>query len=318
MTLHAIILAAGKGTRMKSKKVKTIHDVAGIPVINKVINNLEELNISSMCIVVGFQSDDVLKTVTSTKVEFVTQKEQLGTGHAVIQTEENFKNKEGDIIILPGDAPLISAKTLNDFYLYHKKTDAHISVLSTSMPDPTGYGRIIRDKSDQVLKIVEQKDATEDERLVKEINTGIYCVSKSVLFQSLKSITTDNKQKEYYLTDIIQIAKNNGQSVYSYVANNYREFQGINSRKDLSDVSLYLYQLKNELLMNNGVTIIDPNTTYIEHNAIIDQDTIIYPGVYIKGHSIIGNNCVIGSNTYIENGIVPDNTVILPNQNIIA
>lgn len=317
MTIHAIILAAGKGTRMKSDKVKIIHEVAGQAVINKVIQNLEEVNVLSICIVVGFQSEEVKNIITAKNVEFVIQQEQLGTGHAVIQTSPLFTDKTGDIVILAGDAPLISGKTLNELYQFHQNNRAALTVLTTAMPDPTGYGRIVRDKRGQVLKIVEHKDATENEKIISEVNTGVYCVDKQILFDCLKHISNDNRQREYYLTDIVKIAKDKDLNVFAFMANNHKEFQGINSRIDLADVTRYILDRKNKDLMESGVTFIDPKNTYIEQHVTIDQDSIIYPGVYIKGKSTIGKHCIIGPNAYLENVTIEDNTVIKPGQILI-
>lgn len=311
MTLHAIVLGAGKGTRMKSKKVKLIHKAAGKEIICHVIDNLENLNIASICVVIGYQSDDVKKVINSDKVKYAVQKEQLGTGHAVMQTEKIFEDKSGDVIILAGDAPLISAKTLDELYLFHKQNKSDITVLSTLMPDPKGYGRIVRDNSEQVLKIVEQKDANEFEKTINEINTGVYCVNKEVLFNSLKNVTTNNKQSEYYLTDIIQIAKNQDKKVFSYIAANHLEFQGINSRVHLADVSNYIYKQNGIQHMENGVTIIAPDSTYIENNVKIGEDTIIYPGTYIYSGATIGKDCTINGNCIIKSNVQIENNTKL-------
>lgn len=304
-SLVTIILAAGKGTRMKSKLPKVLHKAAGKTMIKHVLDASKKAGSTRNIVVVGFGGDMVEKAVGH-ESEIVFQKEQLGTGHAVMQAESLLSDFNGHVMVLCGDTPLVTSDMLNKFYTEHVESKAKASVLTTIMPDPFGYGRIIRKYDGTVEGIVEQKDATEKQKAINEINTGIYCFDGKALFRCLKKVNNQNAQGEYYLPDVLSILKKEGEKIYASVAENYEDTLGINSRSQLADAEKILRNRKNQELMDMGVTLIDPNTTYVDMDVTIGEDTIIYPNTQIFGDTIIGKNNIIGPNTYIENSVFGD------------
>ncbi len=306
MKINAIILAAGRGTRMKSKLYKVLHPVLGKPMINHLIDHIKETEIKRKIIVIAKNSDQVKEAVKE-NVEFVVQEEQLGTGHAVMMVEPLLKDEEGITLVICGDTPLISSDTINRLINFHSENHADITVLSTMLEDPTNYGRIIRDNNNSVLKIVEHKDANEEEKQVREINTATYCFDNKKLFKSLKKIRNQNSQNEFYLTDIIEIIKNEDGKVYAYITDNNDEVMGINDKISLSLANSILKRTINDKMMRNGVTIVDPNNTYISADTLIGKDTIIYPGTILYGENVIGEDCKIGPNTEFLNVKVGNN-----------
>ena len=234
--VSAVILAAGKGTRMKSDIPKVLHQVCGKPIINYVIRTVENLRCNPAVIVVGYQEEKVREVLNGKKVIFISQKEQLGTGHAVLQTENALKNYENDVLILCGDMPLVKPQTLKEFIDDHVDTESTLSIITTNTENPSNYGRVVRDDDFRIIKIVEEKDASEEEKSIKEINTGIYCVNRNFLFSTLRRLKPENRQNEYYLTDIIAKAVEKGIDVNSFRVNDEREFMGINTIDDLKDV----------------------------------------------------------------------------------
>ena len=310
MKNNIIILAAGKGTRMKSSKLKVLHELAGTPIIQYVINAVNNNN-NKLFVVVGHQSTEVENTINNKDITFIEQKEQLGTGHAVQQVISELKNNiEGSTLILTGDSPLIQKDTLDQLIATHNESNASATVLTTMLENPHGYGRIIRGDMGTVLGIREQKDCSEEETKIKEINSGVYIFKTNLLVDYIFNLSTNNKQKEYYLTDIIEILKSEGHVVNSYCTENNYEVLGINTRQDLSKANQILFQLNNEKLMKNGVTILDPKSTFIDSTVQIGSDTIIEPFTIIKGKTEIGSNCHIGPFVEINNVIVEKNTVI--------
>lgn len=308
MNFKAIILAAGKGTRMKSKYPKVIHKVCGKEMVNHVINVSQKSGVNDIVVILGHESDVVKERLPKDSM-IAMQTEQLGTGHAVKMAKE-YINDEDTIVVLCGDTPLIKEDTLKRLFAYHLENEYHATVLTTKVDNPTGYGRIIRDNNEDLLKIVEQKDANEEEKAVKEINSGIYCFNGKSLRESLDLIDNDNAQGEYYLTDTIYIMRDRGQKVGAYNGSTIEELMGVNSRVELSKAEEIMRRRINESHMVNGVTIIDTNSTYIESDVEIGNDTIIYPGVMLKGNTKIGSNCVIEMNSAIENSIIGDNTEV--------
>lgn len=308
MNFKAIILAAGKGTRMKSKYPKVIHKVCGKEMVNHVINVSQKSGVNDIVVILGHESDVVKERLPRDSM-IAMQTEQLGTGHAVKMAKE-YINDEDTIVVLCGDTPLIKEDTLKRLFAYHLENEYHATVLTTKVDNPTGYGRIIRDNNEDLLKIVEQKDANEEEKAVKEINSGIYCFNGKSLRESLDLIDNNNAQGEYYLTDTIYIMRDRGQKVGAYNGSTIEELMGVNSRVELSKAEEIMRRRINEAHMVNGVTIIDTNSTYIESNVEIGNDTIIYPGVMLKGNTKIGSNCVIEMNSAIENSIIGDNTEV--------
>lgn len=299
MQNFAIILAAGKGTRMKSNLYKVLHPVLGKPMISHVVDNLNEISIDRKIVVVSEGAKEI-EDLLKDEVEFVVQKERLGTAHAVRMAESLIENEEGTTIVICGDTPLITSKTINALIENHKQRNADATVLTTIVDDPTGYGHIIRDENKGLLKIVEHKDGNTEEKMIKEVNTGTYCFNNKKLFSALKKVKNNNKQGEYYLPDVIGIIKEEGKA-YAFVTEDNDETLGINTRIALEKANQILKVRINEKLMENGVTIMDKDNTYLSSDTLIGEDTIIYPGTICMGKNEIGNNCIIGPNTELEN-----------------
>lgn len=294
----ALILAAGAGTRMKSQKPKVLHEICGKPMLQHVIDTAHELNVDQIVVVVGHGAEKVQEAIED-NVDYVYQEEQLGTGHAVMQAKSFFENYKGNVLVLYGDTPFISAKTLQKFMEYHKENHLDATILTAKIEDPTSYGRIIRNKKGQIKAIVEHKDANAEQLKINEINSGMYYFKADLLCHALKQITNDNVQKEYYLTDAISILSQEEYNIGGYVAKDYTEVEGVNSRVQLAQGEAYMREKINKYWMNQGVTMIDPKTTYIQKDVIIGQDTILYPGVQLEGKTEIGENCMIGANSRI-------------------
>ncbi|HLR72222.1 MAG TPA: bifunctional UDP-N-acetylglucosamine diphosphorylase/glucosamine-1-phosphate N-acetyltransferase GlmU [Pseudogracilibacillus sp.] len=305
----AIILAAGQGTRMKSKLYKVLHPILGRPMIHYVIEALKPAKLETLVTVVGHGADEVISHIGD-ESKFVLQEEQLGTAHAVLQAEEILKNKMGTTIVVCGDTPLITSHTFNELFEHHEQSGSKATILTTNVSDPTGYGRVIRNSTGEVERIVEHKDANIDEKMVKEINTGTYCFDNQTLFQALKKVKNDNAQQEYYLPDVIEILKQENEKVTAFITDDDKETIGINDRVALARAEHAMKTRINEHHLNNGVTIIDPNNTYIGPEVTIEQDVFIYPGSIISGQSHIDTEVVIGPNSEIENCIIGKGTVI--------
>ncbi|MGN1401637.1 MAG: bifunctional UDP-N-acetylglucosamine diphosphorylase/glucosamine-1-phosphate N-acetyltransferase GlmU [Bacillus sp. (in: firmicutes)] len=306
---YAVILAAGQGTRMKSKLYKVLHSVCGKPMVRHVLNQVIALNAQEIVTVVGHGAEKV-KTELGNTTEFALQTEQLGTAHAVMQAESLLQGKKGTTIVICGDTPLIKAETMEALIRQHEEKNAKASILTAYLEDPTGYGRIIRNAEGFVEKIVEHKDASKSERAVTEINTGTYCFDNESLFAALKKVSNDNVQGEYYLPDVIEILKSEGEIVTAYQTEDFEETLGVNDRVALSQAEKIMRNRINLEHMRNGVTIIDPDQTYIGADVVIGQDTIIEPGTTIKGQTEIGKDCVIGPCTEISDCKVGNGTVI--------
>ena len=307
--IFAVVLAAGQGTRMKSKLYKVLHPVCGKSMVEHVIDNINTLNTNRIVTVVGHGAEMVKETLGN-KSEYVLQAEQLGTAHAIQQADQLLGSLEGTTLVVCGDTPLIRPETMQALFDHHQKTNAKATILTAITDNPTGYGRILRDSTGQVSQIVEQKDATEEQRLVKEINTGTYCFDNKSLFETLKLVKNDNAQGEYYLPDVIEILQKQGEMVSAYVTNDFDETLGVNDRFALSQAEELMRARINERHMRNGVTIINPATTHISSEAIIGSDTIIKPGTVIEGKTVIGEDCVIGPNSHIVNTTIGDRTTI--------
>ncbi|WP_163972088.1 bifunctional UDP-N-acetylglucosamine diphosphorylase/glucosamine-1-phosphate N-acetyltransferase GlmU [Oceanobacillus halotolerans] len=306
---YAVILAAGQGTRMKSKLYKVLHPVLGRPMVQHVIDQLKPTNLDKLVTVVGFGADMVKDHIGQTS-EFVIQEEQLGTGHAVLQAEELLKDKDGTTIVVCGDTPLITNNTYQALFEHHEKTGAKATILTAQAPDPTGYGRVVRNEQKEVERIVEHKDATEEERAITEINTGTYCFDNKALFEALKDVSNDNVQGEYYLPDVIEILKQKQQKVSAYLTPTFEETLGINDRVALAQAEQIMKKRINERHMRNGATLIDPDNTYIGPDVTIESDVVIYPGSIITGESIIHSNAEIGPHTEITDCVVGEKTVV--------
>lgn len=307
--LLAVILAAGKGTRMKSALPKVLHKVGGKPMVEHVLDAAKNAGSSRNIVVIGFGAEKVQEELGD-KAEFVVQAEQLGTGHAVQQTAGLLADYNGTVIVLCGDTPLLEGKMLAKLYTEHQQKGAKATVLTALMPDPTGYGRVIRDGSGQVVKIVEQKDASPLELKVNEVNTGIYCFERAALFEALSGINCANNQGEYYLTDVIGILAGQQENVWAVAADDYQQTLGINARVQLAEAEKIIRKRKLKELMEAGVTIMDPDTTFVDAEVVVGSDTILYPFTWLEGSTIIGSNCEIGPNSRLQNTKVGDNALL--------
>lgn len=305
MKLKTLILAAGKGTRMKSELPKVIHEVNGIPMISKIIKVLEILKPEENILILGHKKEEVLKVVGE-NADYVVQTEQLGTGHAVLQAKDKLKDYDGDVMILCGDTPLLREETLKELYKFHKDTDSVTTILTSIYDNPFGYGRIVKENG-LVKAIVEEKEADAEIKKIKEVNAGVYCFKGRELFEALSKITNNNEKGEYYLTDVIGIQVGEGKQVQSYVLSDNIEILGVNSKVELAQASKVLRDRKNIELMEKGAILIDPATVYIEEDVEIGRDTIIYPGAVLQGKTVIGENCQILGASRIVDSILRNN-----------
>lgn len=311
----ALILAAGQGTRIKSDIPKVLHKVCGKEMVNHVIDNMRKASIEDVNVIIGKGAELVKKETESRKVSYSLQEEQLGTGHAVKCAAEFLKGKKGTVLIFAGDAPLTKETTIKELIKYHEENNNSATLLSALVEDPTGYGRIIRDENGQVLKIVEHKDCNEEELKVNEMNAAMYCFDIEDLVNALEKISNDNVQGEYYLTDAIGIVKEEGKKVGAVVTD-YEDTIGVNSRAQLAEAEEILRNRINRIHLDNGVTLIDPRSTYIGADVVIGKDTILYPNTILEGNTKIGQRCTILQNTrikdsIIENGATIESSVIL-------
>jgi bifunctional UDP-N-acetylglucosamine pyrophosphorylase/glucosamine-1-phosphate N-acetyltransferase len=304
--LNVLIMAAGLGTRMKSAKAKVLHELDGRPLIEHVCRTAVSLNPRQVYVVVGHQAEDVeqavRKCVDPRLASFVLQAQQRGTGDAVMAAREALAGAESVLLILTGDVPLIKAETLKAFLDHHLASGATCSLLSTRLENPTGYGRVIRTENGNFAKIVEQKDASPEQSQVKEINAGFYCFDTAKLFAALGQVEPTNAQGEYYLTDVPQIMRDGGEKVEVYLHPDSREVSGINTRVELAEFeNLVRRRTIRRLMVESGVTFIDPARAYISSKTQVGRDCVIHPDVTIEGESVIGEGCVIRSGTRITN-----------------
>lgn len=302
----AIVLAAGKGTRMKSDKCKVMHEVLHKPMIGHIVESLRKANVDRIVVVVGHGAESV-KEYLKDSVEYALQEPQLGTGHAAMQAEM-LKEEKGDTIILCGDGPCIQSETI--LKVFEANKDHACSVVTAVLEDGARYGRIVRNEKNLVEKIVEAKDCSSEELGIKEINTGIFCFKNELLFEGLKEIKNNNAQNEYYLTDLVEIFNKKGLSVNAMVVDDVDETMGVNDRVDLAKAQKWLKQHVNKKHMMNGVTLIDPDNTYIDTEVSIGVDSVIYPNVHLEGNTVIGNNVTIFPNSYLRNAVIEDGAVI--------
>lgn len=307
----AVILAAGKGTRMKSKVPKVLHSVLGQSMILHVIQSLREAGIQKIVVVLGHEAELVKKNLEHEEnVEFVFQKEQLGTAHALRQAESVLTDIDGHTLVVCGDTPLLSTETIDAVFKQHEVNHTACTVLTGIVDDATGYGRIIRDTNKKIIGIVEEKDATLNEKAVKEFNSGTYCLRNAQLFENLANITNNNAQGEYYLPDLIKILVEQKELVDGFVISDMDEIIGVNDRVALSAVENILKNKINHAWQISGVTIINPETTYIGRNVIIEPDVIVEPNVQLMGNTIIKKGAIIGMNSQICDSVIGDDTII--------
>ena len=301
----AVILAAGKGTRMKSALPKVLHAVGGRPMLRHVMNAATQAGAKRTLVVVGFGGDQVQAEIGAA-AEYVVQAEQLGTGHAMMQAQPALDGFGGTVLLLCGDTPLLTGKTLQQLVTAHQQSGAAATVLTATPADATGYGRILRDEAGRVVGIVEQKDATEAQKRIGEINTGIYCFEAAPLFAALAGLTCNNAQAEYYLTDVLAILAQAGQRVGAVEVTDFQETLGINSRLQLAEAEKILRQRKLLELMDSGVTVMDPASTFVDASVSIGEDTVLYPFTWLEGETTIGRDCRIGPNSRIADSQLGD------------
>ncbi|WP_367371307.1 bifunctional UDP-N-acetylglucosamine diphosphorylase/glucosamine-1-phosphate N-acetyltransferase GlmU [Pediococcus parvulus] len=295
---YTVILAAGQGTRMKSKLYKVLHRVCGKSMVDHVLTQVEKTNMDQVVTVVGHGAERV-EDELGKRTEYAYQEQQLGTGHAVLQAESILGDKDGMTMVVSGDTPLFRASTFEDLFEYHKEKGAAATILTADADNPFSYGRIVRNNVGVVSKIVEEKDATREEAAIHEINTGVYCFDNKKLFAALHQVKNNNAQGEYYLPDVIEIMKSQGEIVAAYEMKDFSESMGVNDRKALANATKIMQERINDQHMANGVTLIDPDNTYIDVDVKIGSDTIVEPGVSISGKTVIGSDCVIGANSKI-------------------
>lgn len=306
--LTTVILAAGHGKRMKSNLAKVLHKVAGTEMVHHVVDVAEEVGSQKIITVVGHDKEQVMASLSERNTDFVEQTEILGTGHAVMMAESYFE--DGDVLVLCGDAPLVSGPTLKALIDFHRDKRYKASLISAIMDNPSGYGRIIRDDKREFLKIVEDKDASEAQKWVKEINSGICIFDAKLLKEALKSLKNDNQQGEYYLTDVFEYLKESGHAIGAHVAKDADELMGINNRYHLSVAETYYQARLRKHWMMSGVTMINPESIYIEKNVHIGADTILYAGTQLKGNTRIGESCEIGPNADITDTEIASHVTI--------
>jgi bifunctional UDP-N-acetylglucosamine pyrophosphorylase/glucosamine-1-phosphate N-acetyltransferase len=307
-------MAAGLGTRMKSKRAKVLHELGGSPLIAHVVRAAQALNPNAIVVIVGHQAEQVEQAVLAEVGElasFAVQEKQRGTGDAVESARSRLEDSDSLVLVLSGDVPMIKVETLQNLIAHHESSHAACTILSVRLENPTGYGRIIRDRTDAFQKIVEQRDATEEELQVKEINSGIYCFESRDLFQSLRRVEPKNDQGEYYLTDVPEIILAGGGRVSVFVHHDAREVYGVNSRAELAEFeNLVRRAAIRRLMTEDGVTFIDPSHAYVSPEAQIGRDTIIHPNVAIEGKTIIGEGCVIRAGVRITNSRLGDEVLV--------
>ena len=292
--LLMLVLAAGQGTRLRSKRIKLLHDVAGRPMAAHVLEAARALKPGRLITVVGFQAEAVQEALRDTGTEFVLQAEQRGTGHAVLQAA-SLLTPDAVLLILNGDLPTLRPDTLRRLISRHKASEAALTLVTAELPDATGYGRIVRDSKGRVLRIVEHRDATPVERALREINCGIYCTTAAKLLPVLRKLKPDNAVGEYYLTDAVSALLARGEKVAAYVHDDAQEVLGVNTRAELARAARTLWGRMADSLMDEGVTVLDPSRTWIDPRARVGRDTVIWPGVLVEGRCVIGEDCEIRS-----------------------
>jgi bifunctional UDP-N-acetylglucosamine pyrophosphorylase/glucosamine-1-phosphate N-acetyltransferase len=310
MDLHVVIMAAGKGTRMKSARPKVMHKVAGTPMIIRVISAAQALAPRTTTIVVGHMKELLRNGLYSyPELTYIIQEPQLGTGHALLQTAASLERKTGLVLLLSGDVPLLKSHTLGALVQKHVESKVAATVLTALVDQPYGYGRIVRVKG-RISRIVEERDASPTQRKIREINSGVYVFSLGPLFDSLRGLATGNAQGEYYLTDLVSTYRRRRLGVETVVVDDPNEIRGINSRSELAEASRIVRQKKNEELMAAGVTIEDPATTYIDDDVLVGADTVIHPGVHLEGKTQVGQACEIHSGVRIINSTLGDRVTV--------
>jgi bifunctional UDP-N-acetylglucosamine pyrophosphorylase / glucosamine-1-phosphate N-acetyltransferase len=308
--VHLVVLAAGKGTRMKSQSPKVLHGAAGLPLIEHVLRAADPLQPATTVVVVGHLADRVMAALSNRPgLRFASQQPQLGTGHALMQAEPHLRGIRGTVLLLYGDVPLLRPDTLRSLLDAHVARNAAATVLTARVGNPFGYGRIVR-QDGRIAAIVEEKDATAAERAIDEINSGIYAFDAAPLFDALKSLQPVNAQGEYYLTDLVRMYHDRGLPVGTVTIDDEREIMGVNSRKELADVTAILNAGRNDALMAAGVTIVDPASAWIGPDVTIGLDTVIHPNVHLEGRTRIGSGCTIHASVRIVDSTIEDGAIV--------
>lgn len=307
--MYSIILAAGEGKRMKSSKAKVLHEICGKELIKWVRDAAENADIKESCVVVGHGQDQVRESLKDT-VQYAVQTEQKGTGHAVKSAIDFINSHDGHILVLSGDVPLITAESIKKIADKHIKAGNDATIVTAFFEDPKGYGRIDRYKTGEFKAIVEDRDCNHEQSLINEINAGIYCFKKELLVSSLDELECNNAQGEYYLTDVPMIIKNKGYQVDTYSIDDKTEIMGINNRVQLAEANKILAKRIVNEHMNNGVTFIDPEASYLDGDIIIGEDTIVYPNCILEKGTKIGADCIIGPNSRIVGSEIGNNTEV--------
>ena len=308
--VHVVILAAGKGTRMKTIRPKLLHPLAGLPLVQYSLRSARSLQPETITLVVGYQAD-VLRTALASEADlaFAVQEPQLGTGHAVLQAAPILGHRTGTLVLLYGDVPLLRAETLRRLVDHHEATGAAATLVTAHIDRPFGYGRIVREGG-HITRVVEERDATAEQRAITEFNSGIWAFSLDGLFDALRALGTNNDQGEYYLTDLVGAFRSAGRPVETVVLDDATEVRGVNSQKELAEMSAIVRASRNDALMAAGVTITDPATTYVDEGVVVGADTILHPNVHLEGRTRVGQGCVIESGVRIVDSTVGDGSVV--------
>ncbi|MGZ4122273.1 MAG: bifunctional UDP-N-acetylglucosamine diphosphorylase/glucosamine-1-phosphate N-acetyltransferase GlmU, partial [Tumebacillaceae bacterium] len=306
---YAVVLAGGVGSRMKSKKHKVLHPICGKPMIQHMLDTLEATGFDRKIIVIGKWREQVQEALGGT-YEYAVQEEQLGTAHAVMMAKEQLANETGLTLICAGDTPIIRQSTIEKMLVAHKASNATATVLTAIVDNPFGLGRILRDENGNVQGIVEEKDASAEQRLIREINSSVYLVDNQALFAALDKIDNNNAQGEYYLTDLVKVLLSEGHRFGAFVTDDPKEIQGINDRGQLAVANAIIRERIAQTHMANGVTILDPANTYIETDVQIGADTVLLPGTVLEGRTVIGEACTIGPNSHLTNVTIGDEVTV--------
>ncbi|MFO7947550.1 MAG: bifunctional UDP-N-acetylglucosamine diphosphorylase/glucosamine-1-phosphate N-acetyltransferase GlmU [Armatimonadota bacterium] len=306
MNLACIVLAAGEGSRMKSKIPKPLHEVAGRPLIDHVLDSVLELQPDRCVVVLGVGRQEVAAAIDDFEVTTAVQEEQLGTGHAVMAADDTLSDFDGDVLVTLVDVPLIRGETYQMLIEHHRQSDAAATMLTAVFENPAGYGRVVRDESDMVQAVVEERDADAQTRRINEINTGVLCFRSADLREALGHITNDNAQGQYYLPDTLRYLKSAGRRVAAVIADDPEEVMGINNRVQLARAESVMRDRVRRRLMLEGVTLIDPDSTFIDAEVSIGKDTVVWPGTHILGTTTIGEDCTIGGHVLITDCTIGD------------
>lgn len=304
-----VVLAAGKGVRMKSRRPKILHEVLGVPMVAHVVRVLEVLGAEKIYVVVSPSDHDAVREALGEKINLVIQREQFGTGHALLQTEKTLNGFSGSLLVLYGDTPLVTPELLKSLMSHHHKEKAQATMLTAELSNPTGYGRVIR-KRQQFQSIIEERDAQEEEKKISEVNTGMYCMESPLIFRYLPSLSQDNAQKECYLPPVLERLVNDRHKVSTFMTKDSDLILGVNNRQELALVTQKMAERIRNYHMLQGVTLLDPASIFIEHDVIIGEDTIIYPHTILEKKTRIGKDCRIGPSTRLANTVVEDNAII--------